>query len=306
MLYSSNRTIKIFVSVIIGLVVLKLAVGATISSISVLAQAANGIIDLFAVIVSFVTIKIAVKPADKEHPFGHGKVEAVATTVQALVIFVIGVIIIYYSIPRIIDDSALRFTELGMAVMVFSIFASFLLSSFLLREPRLAQSNFIKMNARNIAADIYSCTAILAGLIIILFTNWYILDPIIAIMMALWVFKRGIDILRKSSSSLIDERLPVNEEDLISSTIMEHYSELVGFHQLRTRRSGYHRYIDLHLVVPRYFNVAEAHKITEHLERDIRRKLPHASMIVHIEPCEKNCQECSFSCKLKEQDQKQG
>jgi cation diffusion facilitator family transporter len=300
---SGSRAVRLFVSVIIGLVVLKVAVGAVTGSLSVLAQTADSVIDLFAVVVSFITVKIAVKPADKDHPFGHGKVETIATATQALVIFLIGVIVVYFAIHRILNTTPLKLTEAGMAVMAFSILTSFLLSSFLLRNPRLAQSPFFKMNARNIAADIYSSTAVLAGLIIMVFTNWYILDPIIAILTTLWVFKLGIDMLRRSSPALIDERLPTNEEDIISSTILEHYSQLVGFHQLRTRRSGYQRYIDLHLVVPQNFSVAEAHGITEHLEQDIRRKLPHTSMIVHIEPCERNCGECSFPCQLREKTQ---
>ncbi len=169
------------------------------------------------------------------------------------------------------------------------------------RSPRYRRSCCFSATAtaRNIAADIYSALLVLAGMVVIRFTGWNILDPIIALLIVLWLFKIAVDLIRRSSSGLVDEKLPPTEEEIINSTIMEHCSQLLGYHRLRTRRSGYQRYIDLHLVVPRDTSVADAHRITEHLEQDIRRKLPHTSMIIHIEPCNKNCDECTFTCKSK-------
>ena len=160
-------------------------------------------------------------------------------------------------------------------------------------------SAILEKNARATASTLYTALAVLIGQVIISFTHLAIIDLALALLISLWIFRLGIEVLRRSSPALIDQKLPQNEEEIISSTIMEHCSQLVGFHDLRTRKSGYQRYIDLHLVVPRNDSISEAHKITEHLEQDIRRKLPHTSMIIHIEPCENNCAECAFPCNLK-------
>jgi cation diffusion facilitator family transporter len=300
MLSPGNRTAaRISLAVIIGMIVLKVAVGVVTSSISVLAQTADSFFDLSAVFISFVLVRTISKPADAEHPFGHGKFENVASTVQSLVIFIIGIVVIYFSITEIVGGATLRYAEAGMAVMVLSILVSVFLSRYMLRVARETGSAALTVNALSISTVKYTASAVLVGLIIARITGWNIIDPIVALLISLWILKEGVDVLRKSSPALIDEKLPLNEEAIISSTIMEHCSQLVGFHNLRTRKSGSQRYVDLHLVVPRNTSVANAHKITEHLEQDIRRKLPHTSMIIHIEPCEGNCTECAVPCNLK-------
>ncbi len=300
MLPASHRTAaRITFAVILGMVVLKVAVGVITSSISIIAQTADSFFDLSAVFISFVIIRVTSKPADTEHPFGHGKVENVASIVQSLVIFIIGFFIIYFSIQEIIQGSHVEFTEAGMAVMFLSILVSIFLSRYLFRVAQTTKSAALVMNARSISTVKYTASAVLIILLIIRFTNLTILDPIFALLISVWVFKEGVDVLRKSSPALIDEKLPPNEEEIVRSTIMEHCSQLVGFHALRTRKSGLQRYIDLHLVVPRNTSVAQAHDITEHLEQDIRSKLPNTSMIIHIEPCESDCAECAVPCSIK-------
>jgi cation diffusion facilitator family transporter len=215
------------------------------------------------------------------------------------VIFVIGFIIIYFSIKEIISGAAVIVTEAGMAVMVFSIIVSTLHARYLYRAAKTTNSTALEASARRISTVKYTAAVVLAALIAIRITGLTIFDPIAALLIASWVLKEGVDEIRISSSSLIDKKLPLNEEEIITSTIMEHCSQLVGFHNLRTRKSGFQRYIDLHMVVPRNTSVVEAHRITEHLENDIRKKLPHASMIIHIEPCESNCADCQVPCNLK-------
>ncbi len=300
MLPASHRTAaRLTFAVIIGMVVLKAAVGVATSSMSVLAQSADSFFDLSAVFISFVMVRMTAKPADTEHPFGHGKMENIASIVQSLVIFIIGLFIIYFAIKEIASSAVVRYPEAGMIVMVLSILTSTFLSRYLFRVAQTTGSATLVMNARSISTVKYTASVVLIGLIIIRFTNFTLADPIIALLIAVWVFKEGIDVLRKSSPALIDEKLPGNEEEVIRSTIMEHCSQLVGFHALRTRKSGIQRYIDLHLVVPHNTSVSQAHGMTEHLEQDIRSKLPHTSMIIHIEPCESDCTLCTVPCSIK-------
>jgi cation diffusion facilitator family transporter len=136
----------------------------------------------------------------------------------------------------------------------------------------------------------------LAGLIAIRLTGLYFLDAIIAIGVASLVFKVGYDVLRKSFHGLIDVKLPEAEENEIKSCIMEQGSQLVGFHNLRTRKAGSQRYIDLHLVVPKDSSVEESHRTCNLLEKNLRARLHNASITIHVEPCDSDCENCSLNC----------
>ncbi len=286
--------------VVIGLFVLKVVAAAITGSISILAQAADSFLDLFAIVVTFFAISIATKPADEEHPFGHGKVENIAAIVQAMLIFTVGGLIIYSAVRRIIAGTTVELTEAGIGVMLVSIIASIFLSRHLLKVSRTIDSIALQATARNIAADVYSAAAVLAGLIAIRVTGLYILDSIIALLVALLILKVAYDVLRRSFGGLIDVKLPEAEEGTIRSCIMEHGGELVGFHELRTRKAGSWRFIDLHLVVPKYAGVEQAHRLCDHLELDIETRLSFTSVTIHIEPCTIECDQCDVSCSLRE------
>ena len=278
---------------------LKVAVGVITGSISVLAQAADSFLDLFAVAIVSFAISIAIKPADEEHPFGHGKVENIAAIVQAMLIFAAAGLIVYSAVQRIITGATVELTEAGIGVMVVSIIASIFLSRHLLKVSRATDSIALQATAHNIAADVYSAAAVLAGLIAIRFTKLSILDPIIAILVALFILKVAYDVSRRSFGGLIDVKLPEAEEAKIKSCIIEHYSAVVSFHKLRTRKAGSQRYIDLHLVMPKNASLAEAHRMCDHLEQDIKDRVLRTSVTIHVEPCSIECDQCSISCSLR-------
>ena len=299
MFSTTSGAVKLSLIVVIGLTVLKVAVAVITGSISIFAQAADSFFDLFAVAITFFAVGIAAKPADKEHPFGHGKVEDIAAIVQAVLILTVGGLIIYSAIRRIITGVTVELTEIGIGVMLVSIIASIFLSRHLLKVSQATGSIALEANARNIAADVYSAAGVLVGLAAVRFTGLSILDPIVALVVALVILKAAYDILRKSFGGLIDVRLPQAEEDEIRSCIMEHGGELVGFHKLRTRRAGNQRFIEFHLVMPKNVSVEEAHRVCDHLEQEIENRLQHTSVTIHVEPCSTECDQCSVSCSLR-------
>jgi len=288
--------------VVVGLVVLKVVVASITGSLGVFAQAVDSFLDLFAVAVILFAIGVAAKPADEKHPFGHGKVEDIAAVVQALLILTVGGLIIYSAVRRIISGVTIELAVAGIGVMLVSIIASIFLSRHLLRVSRTTDSIALQAMAHNIAADVYSAAAVLAGLIAIRLTGISILDPIIALLVALFILKVAYDVMRKSFRGLVDVRLPKIEEDEIKSCIVEHYSELVGFHELRTRKAGSQRYIDLHLVMPQSTTVEEAHRLCDHLEEDIKTRLANSSVTIHVEPCSIECDRCSVPCNLRKRN----
>ncbi len=289
---------KLSLIVVTGLIVLKVVAAVITGSISIVAQAADSFLDLIAVTITFFALRIALKPADEEHPFGHGKVENIGAIVQAMLIFAAGGLIIYSAARRIITETTIELTEAGIGVMLVSIIASIFLSRHLFRISRATDSIALQAIAHNIAADVYSAAAVLAGLLVIRLTGLNILDPIIAVLVALFILKVAYDVLRKSFGGLVDTRLSEAEENIIRSAITERVGELIGFHKLRTRKAGSQRYIDLHVVMPKYASVEEAHRLCDKLERDIKRKLSHTSVVIHVEPCSEECEQCPIPSKL--------
>ncbi len=287
---------KVSLAVVSGLVALKVVVAVVTGSISILAQAVDSFLDLFAVAVTFFAIIIASRPADEEHPFGHGKAENIAAVVQAVLIFTAGGLVIYAAVRRLIFGATVALTEAGIGVMLVSIIASLLLSRYMLRVAKLADSIALEANARNIAADVYTAGAVLVGLVVVRFAGLSILDPIIALAVVLLVLKAGYDVLRRSFGGLIDVKLPDDEEKVISDAIMERGGEIVGFHKLRTRKVGSQRHVDLHLVVPKDVSVEAAHLVCDQLERDIECRLTYANVVIHVEPCSEECDQCPAVC----------
>jgi len=288
---------RLSILVVVSLIVLKVVVGIITGSLSVLAQAIDSFLDLFAVIITFLAIRVAARPADESHPFGHGKAENVAAIIQAVLIFFAGGSIIYAAIRRIQTEAALEMTEAGMVVMAVSIAASIFLSRYLLRISRQEDSMALEANAHNIAADVYSAAAVFIGLLVVRFTDITIIDPILAGVVALYIFKVAFDVLRKSFGGLVDVKLPESEESAVRLAITEHFtSEVVSFHRLRTRKAGNQRHIDLHLVMPKHISIEEAHDMCDHLEKDIEGRLLNTDVIIHVEPCDDNCDICNLSC----------
>lgn len=303
MLSTKLGAARLLMAVVIGLIVLKVVVGWLSGSMSVLAQAADSFLDLFAAIVTFSAIRIVAKPADAEHPYGHGKAEDVAGTIQGVLILVAGGLIIYSAVQRIIEGTPIQLVEAGIAVMVVSIVASIFLSRHLLSVSRATGSVALEANARNIAADVYSASAVLIGLAVVRFTGMSIIDSVIAIGVAGYIIKLAIDTTRKGMSGLLDERLPPSQQAAIEAILRRHRTEVSGFHTLRTRRAGSQGYVDLHLVMAADISLERAHQVCQQVEAQIREALQDASVTIHTEPCSKECERCPAACSIRQSDE---
>ena len=296
---------KLLLATVIGLFGLKVVVGMVTGSISIWAQAVDSSLDIFAVVITFLTVGYSAKPADHEHPFGHGKVEDIAAGIQAVLLFGAASAIIYSAITRIIGGEAIQLTEAGIGIMLVSMITNILLSRHLFRVARATESPALEANANNIRGDVYSTTGVLVGLTIVRIGAFFgldldIIDPIIALVVSLLILRATYRVGRMAWGGLIDVRLPREEEDEVMSCIEEHGNQIVGFHELRTRKSGNQRFIDLHLVMPRDASVEEAHRMCDHLEEDLKNRLPNSSVTIHVEPCNVECGECLVSsCNLR-------
>lgn len=291
-IYTKTGAIKLSLVVVISLIFFKIVVSVISNSISISAQAADSLLDLFSMVITYFALRMSVAPADEEHPFGHGKIEGFAALIQAVLVLGAGGYIIYSALQRIFYRTSIEPNE-GIAIMIISIFASFFLSRHLKKVAKSTGSLAIEALARNIGADVYSAAGVLMGLLLVRFTNQTILDPIVALIMVGFVLKAGFTVLGGAFRELVDYRLPLEEQDIIKKCIQEHNTQLVDFHGMRSRRSGNERFVDLHLVMPRNISVEESHQMCDHLEKDITDRLANTDVDIHVEPCSgNNCSHC--------------
>ncbi len=300
MLSTKENAAKLSVTAVSLLILIKVVASILTGSISIRADAVHSALDLIAAVTTFIGVRISGRPADERHPFGHGKAENISSTVVAGLIFAAAGIIIYTAVNRLIVEAPLESIGIGIYITAAAIVINIFVSRYLSRVARATDSPALEADARHLFSDVLSSVAVLAGLITVRLTGLVILDPIIALLVALLILKVGYDTLKKSFGGLVDVRLPEAEETVIKSCIIEHYAEVVSFHKLRTRKAGSQRYIDLHLVMPRDASVDEAHRMCDHLEQDIEYRLHYTSVTIHVEPCHLECQQCRISCSLRQ------
>jgi len=293
---SKTGAARLLIAVVIGLIVLK-AVAAWLSgSLSILAQATDSLLDLVAGIVTFLALRIAAKPADEEHPYGHGKWEDVAGMVQGILITVAGGLIIYASVQRIRAGTAIEMAGAGIVAMAISVAVSIFLSRHLLKVARTTGSVALEANANNIAADVYSALAVLAGLLAVRLTNLSYIDSAVAIGVAAYIIRLGYRSISGALAILVDTRLSAEHEGVIEACLRTHSADVAGFHKLRTRHSGSQHHIDLHLVVNKDLSLEQAHDICDRIEEEIQSRLHGANVTIHLEPCDGRCEQCHTVC----------
>jgi cation diffusion facilitator family transporter len=284
------------------LILLKIAAGILTGSISLIAEAVHSTMDLAAAIIAFFSVRISDTPADEQHPFGHGKAENISGVAEGVLIFVAAGIILYEAILRIITRTSLEYVEIGIGIMVLSIVVNTIVSRYLVKVAKKTDSVALEADAKHLTTDVLTMVGVLVGLAMARITGLSIFDPIAAIVVALMIIKAAYDITKKSFGGLMDTRLPEDEEETITKTINEHAAKLAGFHEMRTRKAGSQRFVDLHLVLPNKVSLEEAHGMCDHLEQDVKEKLSNVSMTIHVEPCDTDCQTCTVICSHREPD----
>jgi len=295
MLATKEGAAKLAIVAVSLLIVMKVAASIVTGSIAIRADAVHSVIDLFGVIIGYTAIRIASRPPDKGHPYGHGKAENIAGVVIAAMIFIAAIIIAYQAIVRLIAGGVVELVTLGIYVTAAAIAINLLVSWYSLKVARATESIALEATARDLLADVLSSVAVLVGLILVQFTGIAILDPIVALLVSVLIGRTAFFTMRKSFGGLMDIKLPQAEEDEIVAIIKKSGDLIAGFHRVRTRKAGSQRQIDFHLVVSRQLSVERAHQLCDELEEEMEKRLSDASVTIHVEPCDGNCEKCATS-----------
>jgi cation diffusion facilitator family transporter len=249
-------------------------------------------VDLLASVIATYAVRTSGQPADDEHPFGHGKVENISGTIEALLIFVAAGWIIYEAIHRLINPQKLEHAGWGVAVMLISALMNIIVSHMLFKVGRETDSVALEADAWHLRTDVYTSAGVMVGLAFIwaheLFfpkLNLHWIDPVAAVCVALLIIRAAWQLTVKSAKDLLDARLPAEEEEWIRSYLCSRQPEIGGYHRLRTRKSGGERFVEFHLLVRPDMSVDESHGITEEATKAIRERLGSTTVTIHVEPC---------------------
>lgn len=267
------------------LTISKLIVGLLSNSVSILSEAIHSGIDLIASFVAFFSIRIANKPADKEHPFGHGKYENVSGTIEALLIFIASFWIIYESVKKIFAGGEMTSFGLGIIVMSISAVMNFFVSSHLYKVSDSEDSIALEADALHLRTDVYTSLGVLVGIIIIYFTKWFWVDPLIGIMVALLIMREAFEITKRAFNPLVDASLDEETEEVIKSILIEHSASFIEFNSLRTRKAGSEIHIDLQLIVPKKWSISKVNSVCNEIEENLKTKYSSCHCLINAKPC---------------------
>ncbi len=267
----------------ITLIIVKLFAWFLTDSVSILATLVDSSLDVLASVLNMIAVHHALQPADREHRFGHGKAESLAGLGQSMFIAGSAGILLLQAINRLFKPEAMeQGMTIGIAVMVFSIIATFALMVFQNYVIKQTDSTAIKADALHYKTDLLVNGGVILALVLSL-NGWTLSDPLIAIAIALFILHSAWGIVRESIDLLMDHELPDNEREKISALILKH-PQARGLHDLRTRRSGTTVFIQLHLELDETLSLRQAHDIADALEREIADLFDEAEVIIHEDP----------------------
>ena len=270
------------------LITMKIAAGILSGSVSIISEAIHSGMDLIASIIAFISVMNSGKPADKEQPFGHGKMENISGAIEGLLIFVAAGMIITEAVKKIFEPAEIERAYVAIVVMAASAIINAFVSRRLYKVAIEEDSMALEADALHLKTDVYTSLGVGVGLLLIKLTGLVILDSIVAILVALMIIKEAWELCKNALDNLIDVRLAEEEEQEIERIIEkvknEHSGQFADFHKLKTTKSGDKRNIDFHITLDPNMTVKEAHDIVGCLKKEMNERFNKTRVSVHIDP----------------------
>ncbi|MCX7769512.1 MAG: cation diffusion facilitator family transporter [Proteobacteria bacterium] len=276
----------------------KFIIGLYSGSMAVITSALDSFLDIFMSTINYLAIRKAEMPPDKNHLYGHGKVEDLASIVQSLFILFTGSFIIFKSFEKIFKGADVFYTKWDITIMILSIFVSFFISRYLNKVGEATNSNALKADALHYSSDLYSNTGVLIAILLSQITGRTFFDFLLAIIIGIVIIFSAFGILKQGVYNLSDISLSKDMERDIDKIIEEMPMPYAGYHKLRTRTSGSRKFIDFHLLVCRKASIEEAHEMADSIEEKISNRFGNMDIIIHIEPCPYDCDFTEENCRV--------
>ena len=274
------------VSVAVGVLVLSLKALAALrtGSLALLSDAAESVVNVVAAIVATASIRYSIRPADANHPFGHGKVEYLSAGIEGALVVIAALVVAFEAVTRFGQPPRLPALGLGLGVSVAATTANALLSRYLERAGRSSRSPALLADALHVRSDVVTSLAVYGGFGLAWATRYWALDALLALGVSVHILIAGLRAVRHSMAGLLDEALPAGELLTIEERLAEEGPPVLEYHDLRTRRAAAQVFVEFHLVIRRETTVFEAHDICDRIEADLQRHQPGALVTIHVEP----------------------
>ncbi|HMQ57997.1 MAG TPA: cation diffusion facilitator family transporter [Rhizobiaceae bacterium] len=256
-------------------------------SVALYSDALESIVNVIAALMVWYTVRLARKPADDEHPFGHHKAEYLSAVAEGVLIVLAALMVLREATLALADPPALSEPGLGMAVNAAAALVNGVWAFLLIRTGRQDRSPALVADGHHILSDVVTSVGVLIGLGLALLTGWLVLDPLLAIVVAINILWQGWKVIGGSVQGLMDGALDADDLAAVQRVIAESASGAIEYHDLKTRSAGAARFVEFHLIVPADMTVAQSHAICDRIEAALRTEMPGLRSVIHVEPEEK-------------------
>ncbi|NOZ72696.1 MAG: cation transporter [Chloroflexi bacterium] len=287
----------------ITLLIIKFGAYFLTGSTAVLSDALESIINVVAASFAFFSIMRSVRPPDERYPYGYGKIESFSSGFEGALILIAAISILVTAIPQLFAPKELTQLDMGLLLLVIGGVANYLLGVYLIRTGRQTHSDALIADGYHVQTDAFTSLGVIVGLFLVRLTGWSILDPIIAGLVALNILHTGWQLLQSSVANLMDRADPMFLEKVTQALMQLRQPGWIAPHRLRSWRSGPLRYIDFHLVLPRFWDLTQVHAVSNTIEQGLSAVLDEdLQVIVHMDPCSSiHCSVCDLpDCPLRE------
>ena len=250
-----------------------------------MSDALESFVNLFAAVFGLVMLHISQRPADEDHEYGHGKAEYFSSATEGALILIAAFGIIWSAIPRIIEPKPLENINTGLLFSLLASAVNLLVGFILINNGKKKKSLLVESDGRHLMTDVWTSVGVIAGIVIVKFTGWLIIDPVIAILVALNIIYTGYKLISRSASGLMDAVIPEEDTRKIMAYLDSLKEQGIDYHSLMTRMSGQRKFISLHLLVPGEWSVKQGHDMADQVEETIIGLFDEpVTVSTHIEP----------------------
>ena len=267
--------------VVIGL---KLIAWRITGSVGLLSDALESTVNLVAAIGAFVALRVAAKPPDRSHNFGHTKAEYLSAVFEGVMIVVAAVVIVATAVDRLLHPEELDEVGMGLAISVGATVVNAVVGWVLVRAGRRHRSLTLEADGKHLMTDVWTTAGVVVGVFLVAVTGWLPLDPLIAIAVAANILVVGGRLVWRSGAGLMDSALPDDLRAAIDAVLARHRADRIDFHDVRTREAGHERFVQLHMLVPGDWSVQRAHDLAETIEDELRAAVDDLTVTLHVEP----------------------
>ena len=278
-----ERVIILSITSNAALVAMKLVIGIMSGLISIVAESIHSANDLMASLIAYVGVKNSLKPPDKDHQYGHGKVEIISGWIENLLILAVGAGIIYEGIRKFTARTSPKFVDTAIIIMIISGIVNWLVSNYIIKKGKELRSVGIEVDGAHLRADVVTSFGIAVALIVMRFLGLWWIDPMGAVFVGCWVIGIFIRLSFKLTQQMIDRGLSDNEMEAIER-MLGSMKDIKYFHKIRSRQSGSTIFVDMHVKVDKDMTVECSHELTKDIDNELKAMFGDCNTLVHIEP----------------------